>query len=37
MTDKEKRDARDAMLFQAEMYLKIYTYFMKETKLNDRN
>lgn len=35
MTDKEKRDARDAMLFQAEMYLKIYMYFMEETKINE--
>lgn len=35
MTDKEKRDVRDAMLFQAEMYLKIYMYFMKETKVNE--
>ena len=31
MTEKEKREAKEAMSFQAKMYLEIFAYFAKET------
>lgn len=35
MTEKEKREAKEAMLFQAKMYLEIFVYFAKKTKINE--
>lgn len=35
MTQKEMKEAREATLFQAQMYLETFMYFKKEVKIDE--
>ena len=35
MTQKEKKEAREAILFQARMYLEVFAYFQKEVGIEE--
>lgn len=35
MTQKEIKEIREAMLFQAQMYLETFMYFKKEVKIDE--
>lgn len=35
MTQKEMKEAREAILFQAQMYLETFMYFKKEVKIDE--